>query len=102
MPKLIRILTRVLIATASILTLAYCSLLLINLSDAEPSELTKQLRLTFESYPVSEDAENAFLIALASSALPESDALEVGIARRDWIVSLAPGFDAGDDPLLID
>lgn len=102
MGKLIRLLIKAVITAACIAALAYGSLLLINLKDAEPSELTKKMRLAYDSHPIPEDSENAFLIVLAFSALPESDPHDLGIARRDWIQSSAPEFDGADDPLLID
>jgi len=102
MNRTIRFSVRTVTVVAGIAAFAYGSLLLINLSDAEPSELTQELNRSYESYPVPEDAENAYLVVLGFSALQEDDPLAMGIVRRDWMQNAGPEFGSSDDPLLID
>lgn len=102
MNRIIRVSVRTVTVVAGIAAFAYGSLLLINLSDAEPSELTLELKRSYESYPVPEDAENAYLVVLGFSALPKDDPLAMGIVRREWMRNAGPEFGSSDDPLLID
>lgn len=82
--------------------LVYLSLLLVNLNDAGPTDLTQQFRNSYASHPIPADSDNAFLTILGFSALPDDDPLTMGIARRDWMMSDDWKSGKTDDPLLMD
>jgi len=80
--RIVTLTGKALLGIVIVIISAYGLLLLVNLNDAEPSTLTYELRQSYESRPAPEDSENAFLVVLGFSALPEDDPLTMGIARR--------------------
>ncbi len=93
--------------TASLVMIAfviYAVLFVINWKDQPPSTLVTEFNKLYQNRSVIQDRGNAYLYLLGFSGDPETDPMELGVRRRDWILQVLGDTDISldSDPLVSD